>query len=247
MQDPWYDPHYGHYHALSLSFCSPYTLHFFLTHTCPFLVSHTVPPRLSQQECDLLVAFFIVVHKYECNCCISFVPYSSGIISITVLPLVSVETDESEEMFTVSLTSTTNDVVIDPTLSSVTITVRQNGSPLGVVSFLGEDLGTQRVNELAVPSPFVLSLERDGDNSASVDVSYTVTRIGDDEQSVELDVVPASGTATFPVLQGRTTIVLTILADQIAEIDEAYSVQLVGANNGATINPQANTANFIIK
>jgi hypothetical protein len=146
------------------------------------------------------------------------------------------------------LVSTTNDVIIDFTLSRVTITVNQNGSPLGVVSFLGEALSTQRVTEEAVSSTFTLSLERDGDNSAAVDVSYVVSRVaGGDGETVTMDVTPASGIATFPVLQGRTAIVLTILADQLPELDEMFNVQLLSASNGATINSQASQANFIIR
>lgn len=171
----------------------------------------------------------------------------SGMIHITVLPLGS-ETAEREEMFTISLVSTTNGVLIDSTLNRVTLTVQRNGSPLGVVSFLGEALLTQRVTEQAVSSMFVLSLERDGDNSSPVDVSYAVFRVGGvDGQSVALDVTPISGTATFPVFQGRTTIDLTILADEEGELDEVFNVKLSGASNGATINPLANTATFIIK
>ena len=156
-------------------------------------------------------------------------------------------TAEREETFTVSLISTNNDVIIDSTLNRVAITVEQNGSPLGVVSFLGDALSTQRVTEGAVSTTFTLPLERDGDNSAPVDVNYIVSRISGDGGPVSLDVTPASGTATFPVLQGRTAIVLTILADQVAELDETYSVRLLSASSGATINPQANTANFIIR
>lgn len=178
---------------------------------------------------------------------VSLSVHSFGLISITVLPLGSMEIDETEETFTVSLISTTNNVIIDSTLSRVVITVEQNGSPFGVVSFLGEALSTQSVTEQAVSSTFVLPLERDGDNSAAVDVSYVVSRVGGDGQAVALDVTPASGSVAFPVLQGRTEIVLTIIADQLAELDEAYSVRLLSASNGATINSQASTANFIIR
>lgn len=144
-----------------------------------------------------------------------------------------------------SLVSSTNNVVIDPTLSRVVISVEQNGSPFGVVSFLGDILGTQRVTEEAVPSVLSLPLERDGDFSAPIDVTYAVTRI-DSAESAALDVSPVSGTVTFPVLRGRTSLDLTILADDIPEQDEIFSVTLLGATGGATINTQANMASFII-
>lgn len=174
-------------------------------------------------------------------------PCSSGTIFIMVLPLPTMATAEREEIFTVSLISTTNDVIINSALNRVAITVEQNGSPSGVVSFLGDALSTQRVTEGAVNTIFSLPLERDGDNSAPVDVGFVVSRVNGDGEPVALDVTPSSGTATFPVLQGRTDIVLTIIADQVAELDEAYSVQLTSVSSEASINPQANTANFIIR
>ena len=176
------------------------------------------------------------------------VDYSAGIIRLTVLPLPFVETPEREEVFTISLTSTTSGVVIDPALSSVTITVGQNGSPLGVVSFLGEALNTQRVMEGAIPFTLSLPLERSGDNSAAVAVSFTVSRVaGGKGQPVTADVTPASGTATFPILQGRTSIDLTILSDQLGESDETFRVMLTGVTSGATLNLQASTVEFVIK
>ena len=161
-----------------------------------------------------------------------------------MLPLSSAETAEREEMFSVFLTSTSNDALIDPTLSSVTITVQQNGSPLGVVSFLGEALSPQRVEERTMLS---LPLERTGDNSAAVSVSFVVSQIAGDGQPVAVDVSPASGTVAFPVLQGRANIVLTIVGDEEPESDETFQVALSAVTNGATLNPQADTAVFIIK
>ena len=161
-----------------------------------------------------------------------------------MLPLSSADVDEQEESFTLTLTSTTNNVLIDPALNNVTITIQQNGSPLGVVSFLGDAIRTQRVTEgfnLSLP------LARDGDLDAGVDVSYVVARVNGDGMPVALDVTPVSGTVTFPVLQSGASIALTILTDSIAEIDEMFSVTLSPVTAGISINPQASTAMFIIK
>lgn len=159
---------------------------------------------------------------------------------ILVLPTT---TDEREEVFTVTISAATNNVMIDSPLSQVQITVQQNGSPFGMVSFLGDAIRTQRVSE---GSELSLPLERNGDLSASVDVSYLVTRVGSAD-STQGEVTPVSGSVTFPVLQGRTTITLSIAQDSEAELDETFSVTLTRATSGATINPQANTATFIIR
>lgn len=171
---------------------------------------------------------------------VCFCVIRSGRITISVLPTSS---NEQEEVFTLSLDSATNNVLIDSLLSRVRITVLQNGSPFGVVSFLGEALRTQRVFEGGVLS---LPLERAGDLAVSVQVNFVVSRVGAADP-VELEVSPASGTVTFPVLQGRVSIELSILSDSEAELDETFTVTLTGATSGATINPQANTASFIIR
>ena len=142
------------------------------------------------------------------------------------------------------LTSSTGSVVLDPALSRVVITVRQNGSPSGTISFLGEAQMTQRVDE---GSTLSLQLERDGDFSTAVDVNYRVFRVSGDGSPVLLDVTPATGTVSFPTLQGRASLDLMILADEVAEPDETLTVELTGTSGGASINPQANTATFIIK
>lgn len=162
---------------------------------------------------------------------------------ITVLPT---PTDEHQETFTVSLVSITNGVVIDSSLSQVVITVRQNGSPLGTISFLGDAIRTQRVREESVPSVLSLPLERVGDLSLDVSVSFSVSRVGGSEQP-SLDVTPTSGIISFPVLQGVVSVDLTILPDQTPEPDETFQVTLSNPTGGATIDPQANTATFIIK
>ncbi len=153
-------------------------------------------------------------------------------------------TDEQEETFSVFLTSSTGSVLLDPTLNRVVITVEQNGSPFGIISFLGEALSPQRVDEQSTLS---LPLERNGDLSVAVDVTYTVSRVPGNEDPVSLDVTPAAGVISFPVLQGRTSIDLVILTDNVAEPDETFIVTLTGTTGGASINPQANTATFVIK
>lgn len=172
--------------------------------------------------------------------CTKIVFVRFGQIVILILPT---STEEREEIFTITLSSATNNVLIDSLLSRVQITVQQNGSPFGVVSFLGDAIRTQRVSE---GSALSLPLERDGDLMVSVDVSYVVSRVGVTDP-VQTDVTPASGTVTFPVLQGRTSIILNIAIDGVGEIDETFSVTLTGATSGTTVNPQANTAVFIIK
>lgn len=178
-------------------------------------------------------------------CQLLYYPYScrSGDIVIFVLPTF---TDEPEETFTVSLIATTNNVIIDSAISRVVITVQQNGSPFGVISFLGDVIGDQRVNEETTSSILSFPLVRIGDFFGAVQVSYSVSRVGGVDP-VEDDVRPASGSVVFPSLQGRASLDLTIVADGVAEAEEAFIVTLTTATGGATVNALANSASFVIK
>ena len=168
--------------------------------------------------------------------------YRSGTIEVIVLPSA---VDEVEETFTVSLNSASNNVLLDSTRSRATITVDQRGMPFGEISFLGEALAGLRTNELSTNSTISLSVARSGDRLGTVQVSFAVTRVGS-QDPVELDLYPSGGTFLIPAGVGRVTLELTVLADDVSEMDEAFAVTLTGATGGAVINAQASTASLVI-
>lgn len=171
---------------------------------------------------------------------------SSGVIEVIVLPS---NDDEVEESYVVTLQLASNNVFVDSDLSSVVISVAQMGSPLGVISFIGDVIGEQRiqrVNEENTPSILSLPIVRTGDNTLSVLVSYLVTRVGAGD-SPGVDVTPVTGTVELPAGIGQANLDLTILPDSISELDESFQVTLTGSNAvGVTIDPSANTAGFIV-
>ena len=166
----------------------------------------------------------------------------SGTIEVIVLPSTA---DEVEEMFTISLNSASNNVLLDSARSRATITVNQRGMPFGEISFLGEALVGLRTNELSTNSTISLSVARTGDLLGTVQVSFTVTRVGS-QDPVELDLYPSSGTFLIPTGVGRVTLELTVLADDVSEMDETFAIMLTGATGGAVINSQASTASLVI-
>ncbi len=174
--------------------------------------------------------------------CVCVCVCSSGIVRIMVL---TSSGDEAEEMFTVTIVSTSNGVAIDSALSSASITVRSVGMPLGVVNFQGDILRPLVVVEMATPSILSLPVERSGQLTLSVSVSYTVSRVGVADPVAD-DVSPVSGTVQFPPLQGRTFIDFTILSDTLSEQNETFMVTLTNPTGGATLNPQTATATFTI-
>jgi hypothetical protein len=167
-------------------------------------------------------------------------------IEILVLPS---NGDEAEEMFTVTLTRVSNNIFLDSARSQASITVAQRGTPFGEVSFLGESLAGVRTNEQSTNSTVSLSVARSGDLTGTIQVSFAVTRVGSagSQDPVELDLIPSSGFVIFPSGIGRVSLQLTVLADDLSEMEEMFSVALTRATGGATINSQAGTATLIIK
>ena len=171
---------------------------------------------------------------------------SSGVIEVVVLPS---NDDEVEESYVVTLQLASNNVFVDSDLSSVVITVGQMGTPFGVISFIGDVIGdqrVQRVNEENTPLILSLPVIRTGGNTLTVSVSYIVTRVGTGD-SPGVDVIPVTGTVELPAGIGQANLDLTILPDDVSELDESFQVTLIGSNAvGVTIDPSADTAGFII-
>ena len=165
-------------------------------------------------------------------------------IEVIVLPSSG---DEAQEAFTVTLTRVSNNILLDSTRSQATITVAQRGTPFGEVSFLGESLAGVRTNEQSTNSTISLSVARTGDLTGAIQVSFVITRVGGSQDPVELDLVPSSGFIFFPSGIGQVSLQLTVLADDLSERDETFSIALTRATGGATINSQAATATLIIK
>ena len=165
-------------------------------------------------------------------------------IEIIVLPS---SIDEAEEMFTVTLTRVSNNIFLDSTRSQSTITVGQRGTPFGEVSFLGESLAGVRTSEQTTNSTISLSVTRTGDLSSAIQVYFVVTRVGSSADPVELDLIPNSGLVTFPSGIGQVSLQVTVLADDLSEMDESFSISLTHATGGASVNSQAATATLTIR
>ena len=166
----------------------------------------------------------------------------SGTIEVIVLPS---SADEVEETFTVTLNSATNDVLIDSMRSQANITVDQRGMPFGEISFLGEAVAGLRVNEQNENSTVSLSVARSGGLVGTLQISFVVNRV-DSQDPAELDVFPSRGTFLFPAGVGRVSLDLTVLADDVSEMDETFAVVLTESTGGAVINSQASTATLVI-
>ena len=170
--------------------------------------------------------------------------HSSGVIVITVL---ASSGDEAEETFTVTLLRASNNVFINPDRNSVTISVEQRGMPAGIISFLGDTLQPQTVFERDVNTAYSLPVVRTGDLSNALQVSFVLSRLGGSLDPPNTDVTPSIGTVSFPDGVGQRNLMVTVVADDIPEVDEMFSVVLTSATGGATINAQASSTTLIIR
>ncbi len=163
-----------------------------------------------------------------------------GSITLDVLPS---DEDEVEETYIVTFVLASNNVLVNSGLSSVAITVAQMGNPQGIVSFVGDALSDQRVNE---GSTLSLPVTRTGSAELEISVSYIVTRLSG-SGLVSEEVSPSTGSVVMPLGLSQVNLDLSIIADEVPELDEGFQVTLTGTNAvGVGVDPQANTAPFTI-
>lgn len=100
--------------------------------------------------------------------------YSGGMILLNILPS---EGDEEQKIFTVNLTSASNDVEINPDKQSVTITIAERGMPYGTISFFGDVIQLHKVDEGIGNQSIVFPIARSAPALGDVEVSFTVSGI----------------------------------------------------------------------
>ncbi|KAM9393782.1 adhesion G-protein coupled receptor V1 [Pholidichthys leucotaenia] len=149
-------------------------------------------------------------------------------ISITII---DDEQVEASETFTVNLLRVVGGARLGQ-LTSVTVTIPSNDSPLGRFGF--------QEMEVTVSEPEF------ADDPAAI-ATLTVVRSAGGEGAVTLvwqlqdraadDLSPANGTITFTGTEPVKTFVIRALADAVLEGDEHFTVQLLPAQSGAIIDP----------
>ncbi|XP_062310079.1 adhesion G-protein coupled receptor V1 [Osmerus eperlanus] len=151
-------------------------------------------------------------------------------IDLSILPHGEVEV---EERFVVELRILSGDMDIDPRAGSVTLKIEKFGDPNGIVQFAEADL-RERVYDEPTDSPLNISLlvtRREG-VMGNVTVHWQILGSGEvagDFLSVRGSVVLLEG------LRGAQ-LLLSLLPDDVPELEEVYTVRLTAVEGGATLD-----------
>lgn len=145
---------------------------------------------------------------------------------------------EPDYTYTIQMRVASGDAVISQ-LRMATVTIVANNNPFGVFGFQIPASPISVVEPLSGGSNLSLVIERRRGTSGAVSVTYKI--YGNQTSAISgLDVTPASGSVLFQAGQSRDTIDLQIISDQIPENDETFTVELMTAEGGYSIDPTNN-------
>ncbi|XP_078070005.1 adhesion G-protein coupled receptor V1 [Mustelus asterias] len=171
-----------------------------------------------------------------------FIPGSGELIfepgdkdAVIAINILDDDVPEDDEIFAVKLTNAKGGAEIGSN-DQVVIVIQSNDDAHGIIGFAQSSLFKQ-VEELEQNNMVTLSIERLRGTHRLVTVQWAANG------SIN-DIFPTSGVFTFTEGQALATISLTVLADNIPEIDEIVTVTLVNVTtmgmqdqaNGATID-----------
>ncbi|XP_041464132.1 adhesion G-protein coupled receptor V1-like [Lytechinus variegatus] len=150
---------------------------------------------------------------------------------------------EDDQTFSVYLSSPTNGAQLG-SQSLVTVVITSNDDAHGIVGFAAESLSVQ-VEERATDTPAVLTVERLGGTAGMVVVEWEAFG-----QLAATDARPLVGQIEFQDGVATAPLVITVLADDIPELDETSTIRLTRVVNpgttrpgrGATISPSTGSA-----
>ncbi|XP_032873159.1 adhesion G-protein coupled receptor V1 [Amblyraja radiata] len=164
------------------------------------------------------------------------------IIELNILPHGELEIQET---FIIQLGLDIGEAEIDRADGKVFLTVQKFGNPNGIVQFTEESL-------------YVKTYLEPSNQEELINVSFIVTRtkgiMGDVKVHWQLwsdsdmtgDVLPISGSVTILDMQQNAEINIKLLADDIPELDEVYTIRLVSVEGGADLDEDKDWTRFIV-
>ncbi|XP_071506649.1 adhesion G-protein coupled receptor V1-like [Diadema antillarum] len=149
---------------------------------------------------------------------------------------------EPAEIFVVTLeVFSGNAAVGDP--SQAQITLLASDDAFGIIGF--DSVSTVYADEdPSVNTPVSILLQRDAGLFGTVTVTY---QISGGPNAASNDLSPVTSTVTFQEGVSSASLVITVLADQVPENEESFTVQLTSVSGGARLNSSASTILFVIR
>lgn len=156
---------------------------------------------------------------------------------------------EIEKTFLIEIFDVQNDVnavdngEVDPDAGSITVIISKRGDPNGILQLSEESRTSQQFVEPEIGDQMVsFYVERRGGNLGDQVISWTVTA----PEQIDGDLDEMSGTVLMKSGVSVVPIILSILADDIPETTEYFTLTLSDVMGGASIQPNVSYSNFSI-
>ncbi|XP_063151499.1 adhesion G-protein coupled receptor V1 [Candoia aspera] len=163
-------------------------------------------------------------------------------ISLEIYPHEEVEVQET---YIVRLCVVRGETGLDPKAANITVKILKFGDPNGIVQFVPESLSPKHFEEPSTsegPLSIVLSIKRIQGSVGNITIYWKLSSDSDTTN----DFITTSGSVVIPDLQRTSDIVVSLLPDDVPEIDEHYEVQLTSVEGGANLDLEKSISRFIV-
>ncbi|XP_048383057.2 adhesion G-protein coupled receptor V1 isoform X4 [Stegostoma tigrinum] len=162
------------------------------------------------------------------------------IMELSVLPH---EEIEIQETFIIQLSLDFGDAEIDHKAGKVFLTVQKVGTPNGIVQFTEESL-------------YMKTFLEPSSQEGLLNITFFITRTKGKMGNVKVywllqsdsdmtgDFFAVNGTVTIPDMQLNAEINVQLLADDVPELDEVYTMRLTSVEGGADLNKGKDSSRF---
>ncbi|XP_062985697.1 adhesion G-protein coupled receptor V1 [Elgaria multicarinata webbii] len=167
-----------------------------------------------------------------------------GLRSIT-LEIYPYEEVEVQETFIIRLSIVKGETQLDPKAANITLTILKFGDPNGIVQFASESLSLKYYEEPSAPRgplSIMLFIKRIQGTMGNITIHWELSSDSDTTD----DFLNTSGSVVIPDKQRASEIILSLLPDDIPELDEHYVVQITSVEGGADMDLEKSTSRFTV-
>ncbi|KAJ7335780.1 hypothetical protein JRQ81_013721, partial [Phrynocephalus forsythii] len=170
---------------------------------------------------------------------------AEGGLRIIKLEIFPHEEVEVQETFSIRLTAVKGETEVDPKAANITLIIQKFGDPNGIVQFAPESLTPKYYEEPSAdegPLSIILSIKRIQGTMGNITVHW---KLQSDSDTTE-DFLTTAGFVVIPDQQRTTEIVISLLPDNVPELDEHYTVQVTSVEGGADVDRERSLSRFTV-
>ncbi|XP_007428034.1 G-protein coupled receptor 98-like, partial [Python bivittatus] len=170
---------------------------------------------------------------------------TEGGLRYIILEIYPHEEVEVQETYIIRLCVVRGETELDPKAANVTVKILKFGDPNGIVQFVPESLSPKHFEEPSTsegPLSIVLSIKRIQGIMGNITIYWKLSSDSDTTN----DFITTSGSVLIPDLQRTSDIVISLLPDDVPEVDELYEVQLTSVEGGADLDLEKSISRFTV-